>query len=77
MLQKTRLAGPIAAVLFAIGIPLSAQAVGPYQQTGAQIQARQRVADLTQGPRQARNRASRRPGRTGPPGPRPRAPRRP
>jgi hypothetical protein len=56
MFQKIRLAGPIAAILFSIGIPLSGQAVGPYQETGAQIQARQRIADLTQGPKRVKPR---------------------
>ncbi len=56
MFQKTRIAGPIAAILFVIGIPLSGQTAGPYQETGAQIMSRQRIADLTQGPRQVKPR---------------------
>jgi hypothetical protein len=56
MFQKTRFALPITALLFAIGIPLSGQAANPYQETGAQIQARQRVADLTPGPRREKPR---------------------
>src|SRR5450432_3477876 len=56
MSQKIRLSGPIAAILFAIGLPLSGQAAGPYQETGAQILARQRAADLTQGPKKVKPR---------------------
>jgi hypothetical protein len=56
MLQNTRIAGSIAAILLAIAVPLSGQAAGPYQETGAQIMARQRIADLIQGPRQVKPR---------------------
>ena len=56
MLQKTRAAGPIAAILFAIGIPLSGQTAGLYQETGAQIMARQSIADMMQGPRRMKPR---------------------
>ena len=56
MFQKTRLAGPIAAFLFAIGIPLSGQAANPFQETGAQILARQRVADMMPGPKHVKPR---------------------
>jgi hypothetical protein len=56
MSQKIRLAFPIAALLFAVGIPLSGQAANPYQESGAQIDARQRLADRTSGPRRVQPR---------------------
>jgi hypothetical protein len=75
MFQKARLAVPIAAILFAIGIPLPGQTAGPYQETGAQIMARQLVADLTQGPRQVKPRmAAPRQSRAARPSPPPFAP---
>jgi len=70
MFQKLRLAFPIAALLFAVGIPLSGQAANPYRESGAQIDARQRLADRTSGPRQVKPRLpSPRQRRVGPPAP--------
>ena len=51
MLPKIRAAGLLLATVFFAAIPASAQ-VGPYRETGADIMARQRLADRTAGPRQ-------------------------
>jgi len=70
MSQRIRLAFPIAALLFVVGIPLSGQTANTYRESGAQIDARQRLADRTAGPRQVKPRfASPRQRRSGPSAP--------
>jgi hypothetical protein len=51
MLKTARAAALAAAALLAVAIPLFAGASGPYQETGAQIMERQRIADSPAGPR--------------------------